>query len=156
MMPAKWESVRRKRRTRRRQDLERGSSGVKNRKTRNLRALRQVLHILELRKIGSTKRTPQEQDGNGVSLWKAISRGHLFPGKCQNGANCKSINRRCDRELGMCSLEKSMFCKARSMVFKHAHNVHMAPKELHQVHVQKSYREADVAQHGTLFKAMQS
>ena len=52
MMPAMWESIRRKRRTRRPQDLGRGGSGVKNRKTRNLRALRQVLHIPELRKIG--------------------------------------------------------------------------------------------------------
>lgn len=42
MMPAKLESIRRKRRTRKPQDLGRGSSGVKNRKTRNLRALRHI------------------------------------------------------------------------------------------------------------------
>lgn len=56
----------------------------------------------------------------------------------------------------MYSLEKLKFCEARSMVFKHTHNVCMALKGLHQVHEQKSYREAEGTQDGTLFKAVQS
>lgn len=99
------------------------------------------MHILELRKIGcelhfwGPQENPTRAGWEWVSLWEAISHGHLFPGKCQNGANCKTRKRRCDRELGMCSLERSMFCEDRSIVFKHAHNVRMAPKEQHQAHV---------------------
>lgn len=107
--------------------------------------------------FGGHKKNLTKQDGNGshfgrLSLVLICSRMV----HSQNGANYKTINRRCDRELVMYSLEKLKFCEARSMVFKHTHNVCMAPKGLHQVHEQKSYREAEGTQHRTLFKAVQS
>lgn len=63
---------------------------------------------------------------------------------------CKTINRRRDRELGLCSLATSRLCEARSTVSKHAHGCLLAPRSSTPC-LCKTATGKPINEHGTLF-----